>query len=70
MRDTWDASDLGCGHLVFQLHRRIARLSPGDTLELRAEDPGAPADVAAWCRTTGNTLVEAEPPRFVIRREA
>lgn len=63
---TWDAGDLGCGELVINLRRRL-RGMPGATLELIATDAGAPADLAAWCRMTGDTLVRAEPPVYWIR---
>jgi tRNA 2-thiouridine synthesizing protein A len=66
----WDAGDMGCGQLVFELRRRMDRLEPGDTLEIVALDPGAPIDIPAWCRMTGHTLVSAEHPTYIIRRRA
>jgi TusA-related sulfurtransferase len=45
----WDAGDMGCGDLVLELHYRIARLEPGQVLKVIALDPGAPADMPAWC---------------------
>ncbi|HSE92474.1 MAG TPA: hypothetical protein VLF19_04140 [Methylomirabilota bacterium] len=38
-------------------------------LELVARDPGAPADLPAWCRLTGHALVEQRPPVYRIRRK-
>jgi tRNA 2-thiouridine synthesizing protein A len=42
-------------------------------IELLATDAGSVKDVAAWCRTTGNILVEQTSDgavyRFVIRRK-
>jgi tRNA 2-thiouridine synthesizing protein A len=66
--DEWDAGDLGCGELVLELRMRMARLAPGQVLRLIARDPGAPADLPAWCRLTGHTLVSGEHPVYVIRR--
>jgi tRNA 2-thiouridine synthesizing protein A len=68
--EQWDASDLGCSRLIFQLSLRMNALEPGETIEVTARDPGAPIDLPAWCRTTGHELVSAEPPIFVIRRRA
>ena len=33
-------------------------IEPGASLEVLATDPGSVKDLAAWARTTGNTLVE------------
>jgi len=70
MEQCWDAGEMGCGQLVFELHRRIDRLQPGDRLEVVARDPGAPVDLPAWCRMTGHTLVSAAHPVYVIQRRA
>jgi tRNA 2-thiouridine synthesizing protein A len=66
---TWDAGDLGCGELVLQLRFRIEQLEPGALLRLVALDPGARADLPAWCRLTGHALVAAEHPVYLIRRK-
>jgi tRNA 2-thiouridine synthesizing protein A len=63
----WDAGNLGCGELVFELRERLAGLSPGSLLELIANDSGAVEDLPSWCRMTGHTLVVAEHPRSLIR---
>lgn len=46
----------------------------GGTLEVLATDPGSVADFAAFCRTTGNELVESTSSagvyRFVIKHVA
>ena len=66
----WDASDLGCSQLVFQLRLRLDEMETGATLTVTARDPGAPIDIPAWCRSTGHELVSAEHPVYVIRRSA
>jgi len=44
----------------------------GNTLEILATDPGSIKDFEAFCRTTGNELVEREDDgkifRFIIRK--
>jgi tRNA 2-thiouridine synthesizing protein A len=65
----WDAGDLGCGELVLELRARVAALQPGQVLKLTALDPGAPADLPAWCRLTGHALVAAEHPVYLIRHK-
>jgi tRNA 2-thiouridine synthesizing protein A len=65
----WDAGDMGCGDLVLELRARVEMLVPGRVLRLNARDPGAPADIPAWCRMTGHALVSAQHPIYVIRRK-
>ena len=65
----WDAGDMGCGDLVLELRARVEGLVPGRILRLTARDPGAPADIPAWCRMTGHALVSAQHPIYVIRRK-
>jgi tRNA 2-thiouridine synthesizing protein A len=65
----WDAGDLACGDLLLKLRGRIEAMRPGEVLRLVARDSGAPADLPAWCRLTGHTLVAAEPPEYLIRRK-
>jgi tRNA 2-thiouridine synthesizing protein A len=65
----WDAGDLGCGDLVLELMLRMNAMPPRQVLRLVALDPGAPADLPAWCRMTGHTLLEANHPVYVIRRK-
>ncbi len=67
--DRWDSGDRGCGELLLELKMRVERLRPGQVFELIARDPGAPADLPAWCRLTGHALVEHEHPVYRIRRK-
>ena len=64
----WDAGDLGCGELVLELKQRIDRMKPGQVIKVIALDPGAPADMPAWCRLTGHTLLRQEHPVYLIER--
>ncbi len=66
---TWDAGDMGCGDLVLELRQRMEALRPGQILALVARDPGAPADIPAWCRMTGHALVAEQHPTYLIRRK-
>ena len=57
----WDAGDLACGELVLELRLRMRKLNTGQVLRLTALDPGAPADIPAWCRMTRHHLLHADP---------
>ncbi len=68
-----DARGLQCPMPIVRTAQAIRPLAPGDLLELLATDPGSTKDVAAWCRSTGHSLVESSVAdgvfRFVIRRK-
>jgi tRNA 2-thiouridine synthesizing protein A len=66
---TWDAGNLACGDLLVQLRLRMETLKPGQVLRLVALDPGAPADLPAWCRLTGHVLEATAPPVYRLRRK-
>jgi tRNA 2-thiouridine synthesizing protein A len=65
----WDAGDLGCGELVLELRLRLEAMAAGQILRLVARDPGARADLPAWCRMTGHGLVSEQHPVYHIRRK-
>ena len=65
----WDAGELGCGELVLELRLRMEAMQPGQLLQLIARDPGARADIPAWCRMTGHPLIAAQHPVYQIRRK-
>ena len=67
--EEWDAGDRGCGELVLELRERLGGMQPGQVIKVTALDPGAPADMPAWCRLTGHTLVRMKHPVYLIRRE-
>lgn len=67
--EAWDAGDLGCGELVLELKRRLDRMEPDRVIKVIALDPGARADMPAWCRLTGHTLLHEEHPVYLIRRQ-
>ncbi len=69
---TLDLKGLACPLPIVKTAQALKGLASGDLLEALATDPGSVADFAAWCRSTGNELVEQERAdgvfRFVIRK--
>lgn len=65
-----DCRGMKCPLPIIEVARRISEVSIGALLELLADDPAAGSDLAAWCRMRGQTLVAADPPRFLVRRES
>jgi tRNA 2-thiouridine synthesizing protein A len=68
-----DARGLSCPMPIVRTAQAIRPLSAGATVEVLATDPGSLKDFVAWCRSTGNELVEQTSDgavyRFVIRRK-
>ena len=63
-----DCMGLKCPQPIIELARRIGEVDIGELVEIRADDPAAEPDLAAWCRMCGHQLVVTDPPRFVVRR--
>lgn len=53
-----DASGLNCPLPILKAKKALAELSSGQVLKLIATDPGAQRDFEAFCKQTGNELVE------------
>ena len=70
MEYQWDAGETGCGQLIVGLRDQLEVLRCGASLKVIARDAGAPADLPAWCRMTGHTLVSAAHPVYVIRKNS
>jgi tRNA 2-thiouridine synthesizing protein A len=66
-----DTKGLNCPVPILKAKKAIKEVPIGGTLEVLATDPGAVADFAAFCRTTGNELLESGQNenvyRFVIK---
>ena len=65
--ETLDARGLLCPMPVIKAQDRIADLRPGAVLDVLATDPGALADVPAWCRVHGHEVVETVQAEGEIR---
>ncbi len=68
---TLDAKGLNCPLPILKAKKAIAEVPKGGTLEVLATDPGAVADFQAFCKATGNALLEHSEIggvyRFLIR---
>jgi tRNA 2-thiouridine synthesizing protein A len=68
-----DARGLSCPMPIVKTAQAMKLLPSGAVVELIATDPGSVKDVAAWCRATGNEVIEQTSDgavfRFVIRRK-
>ncbi|NCF51336.1 SirA family protein [Gammaproteobacteria bacterium] len=71
---TLDAKGLNCPLPILKARKALKEVPAGGTLEILATDPGAVADFQAFCRQTGNELVEHSQDdsvyRFLIRHTA
>ena len=69
-----DTKGLNCPLPILKAKKALKPIAPGETLEILSTDPGSVADFAAFCRATGNELLEQDEDggvyRFVLRKPA
>jgi len=69
---TLDVRGMSCPLPIVHTSKAMKEMASGDLLEVLATDPGSVQDFSAWCRSTGNELVEqaheAGVFRYVIRK--
>ncbi len=68
-----DCSGLNCPLPVIKTSKAIKEMQMGQVLKMIATDPGAPRDMDAWARQTGNEMLdshkEGEKFIFYLRRK-
>ena len=55
-----DTKGLNCPLPILKAKNALKELPTGGTLEIHATDPGSVKDFEAFCRTTGNELMESK----------
>ena len=55
---TLDAKGLNCPLPILKARKALKEVPANGTLEILATDPGSVADFEAFCRQTGNELME------------
>jgi len=67
-----DVKGLNCPLPILRAKKFLKGMPAGKTLEVQATDPGAVKDFEAFCRVTGNELLqssqEGDDYRFLIRK--
>ena len=67
-----DATGLTCPLPVLRTRKALTGLAAGSLLEVRATDPAAVKDMAAFCEATGHVLVDSSTEggvyRFLLRK--
>ena len=67
-----DTKGLNCPLPILKAKKALQGLQPGQVLEILATDPGSVADFEAFCRQTGNQLMESSQDqnvyKFLIKR--
>ncbi len=71
---TLDAKGLNCPLSILKARKALKEVPAQGTLEIFTTDPGSVADFEAFCRQTGNELLESSNDdsvyRFVIKNTA
>ena len=58
-----DARGLQCPGPIMQLAKAVDKIEQGQGVSIVTGDHGFAADIAGWCDSTGNTLVEVAPDK-------
>lgn len=71
---TLDVKGLNCPLPILKAKKALKEVPAGGTLEILSTDPGSVADFEAFCRQTGNVLLEQSTDhstyRFLIKNTA
>ncbi|MFT4717592.1 MAG: tRNA 2-thiouridine synthesizing protein A [Paracoccaceae bacterium] len=67
-----DATGLLCPLPVLKARKRLKSMTPGQVLNVLADDPAAIIDIPHFCAEQGHTLLRADadasPPTYLIRK--
>ncbi len=64
--DAYDARGLLCPEPIVRLAECMKAMRRGMVLKLLADDPASYEDIKAWCRRTGNELLEISESGGVV----
>ena len=66
-----DARNLLCPMPVIRTQDAVAKLAPGDVIEVTCTDHGALVDIPAWCRINGHKILDTheQGPEVIITLE-
>lgn len=71
---TLDTKGLNCPLPILKAKKALQDVPAGETLQVLSTDPGSVKDFEAFCRSTGNELVESRDDSgvftFLIKRAA
>jgi tRNA 2-thiouridine synthesizing protein A len=59
MTTTLDTKGMNCPLPILKAKKAIKGLDAGETLQVLSTDPGSVKDFEAFCRSTGNELLES-----------
>jgi len=62
-----DLKDLLCPIPVVKISNAIKEVEIGDIIEATATDAGVMMDIPAWCKSTGNELLQMDEEGGVFR---
>lgn len=64
---TLDTKGMNCPLPILKTKKAIKGLSAGETLEVLSTDPGSVKDFEAFCKSTGNKLMESTEDDGIFR---
>jgi tRNA 2-thiouridine synthesizing protein A len=65
----YNGKEEGCGELILNLFVFFKTIKRGMRVCVTAYDMGAPYEIKAWCQSTNKSLLESEPPYYLIEKK-
>ncbi len=65
--ETLDCIGLYCPMPILLTAEKIARMAPGQVLEIISDDKGIRTDIPAWCESTGHEFLGIEEEEKTYR---
>lgn len=62
-----DCTGLFCPMPILRTKEELSRMSPGEILEIVADDPGFAKDLPAWCAKTGEKFLEMKEDGLTLK---
>ncbi|NQU59474.1 MAG: sulfurtransferase TusA family protein [Rhodospirillales bacterium] len=66
MTTTLDTKGMNCPLPILKAKKAIKDLADGETLQVLSTDPGSVKDFEAFCRSTGNSLLDSSEAEGVF----
>ncbi|WP_434284017.1 DsrE/DsrF/DrsH-like family protein [Clostridium botulinum] len=62
-----DACGLSCPGPLMKVNNTVNEMSEGETLKIKASDPGFYVDIQSWCERTNNELLSVSKDKGIVR---
>ncbi len=62
-----DACGLSCPGPLMKVNNTVSEMNEGETLKVKASDPGFYVDIQSWCERTNNELLSVSKDKGIVK---